>query len=280
MEFFTCQWHQEVVFLGIMNIVKCLIRLSVVLCAAATYSQAATIFDSTGDIDPGITTGGGTLDILSMEVSSNGTDIAFALTLNGNVSTTDWGKFMIGISTGSTASTNTGNGWGRSIQLNSPVGGMDYWIGGWADGTSTHAGAGGGGAGGSEVYHYVSGAWVLAGGTYDVAAPSFSYAVTPGAQSSINWTVPLTFLGLAEGDTFYFDAYSSGGGSSDSAVDALSNPNVSITTWEQSYTSSTVGSGGVGLSSYTIVPEPSTFALLGLGGIAFATCRSRRRLHS
>ena len=115
MEFFTCQWHQEVVFLGIMNILKCLIRLFVVLCAAATYSQAATIFDSTGDIDPGITTGNGTLDILSMEVSNNGTDIAFALTLNGNVSSTNWGKFMIGISTGSTASTNTGNGWGRPI---------------------------------------------------------------------------------------------------------------------------------------------------------------------
>ena len=185
-----------------METLKCLIRLSVVLCAAATYSQAATIFDSTGDIDPGISTGGGTLDILSMEVSSNGTDIAFALTLNGNVSNTNWGKFMIGISTGSTASTNTGNGWGRPIELNSPVGGTDYWIGGWADGTSTHAGAGGGGAGGSEVYRYVSGAWVLAGGTYDVAAPSFSYAVTPGAQSSINWTVPFTLLGLAGGDTF------------------------------------------------------------------------------
>ena len=56
-----------------MNLFKCLIRLSVVLCAAATYSQAATILDPAGDIDPGIATGNGTLDILSMEVSSNGT---------------------------------------------------------------------------------------------------------------------------------------------------------------------------------------------------------------
>ena len=96
----------------------------------------------------------------------------------------------------------------------------------------------------------------------------------------LNYSIPLASLGLAGGDTFYFDAYSSGGGGGDSAVDALSNPNVSITDWGEPSTSSTVGSGGVGLSSYTIVPEPSTFALLGLGGIAFAMCRSRRRLNS
>lgn len=245
-----------------MTLLKCLIRLSVVLCAAATYSQAATTLDSAIDIDPGITTGNGTLDILSMEVSNDGTDIAFALTLNGNVSSTDWGKFMIGISTGSTASTNTGNGWGRPIELNSPVGGMDYWIGSNVDAPR-----------GAQLSSYNGAAWT---GPTTLA----SYSVVAGATSTLNYSIPLASLGLAGGDTFYFDAYSSGGGGSDSAVDALSNPNVSITDWGQTYTSST-GSGGVGLSSYTIiVPEPSTFALLGMGGIAFAMCRFRRRLHS
>ncbi|NCC52247.1 MAG: choice-of-anchor D domain-containing protein, partial [Spartobacteria bacterium] len=51
-------------------------------------------------------------------------------------------------------------------------------------------------------------------------------------------------------DTFYFDAYTSGGGGSDSAVDALSNPNVSITAWDEAYTSRT---NDTGLSSYTLV---------------------------
>jgi hypothetical protein len=248
-----------------MNIFKSayLVLLPVVFCAAATYSQAATILDSAGDIDPGISTGGGTLDILSMEVSSNGTDIAFALTLNGNVSSTDWGQFMIGISTGSTASTNTGNGWGRPIELNSPIGGMDYWIGSYVNE-----------GGGADLSSYNGAAWT---GPTTFAG----YSVVAGATSTLNYSIPLASLGLAGGDTFYFDAYSSGGGGDDSAIDALSNPNVSTTDWAGPYTSSTVGSGGVELSSYTIiVPEPSTFALLGLGGIAFATCRSRRRLHS
>ncbi|MBK7865583.1 MAG: hypothetical protein IPJ75_00485 [Ignavibacteriales bacterium] len=68
-----------------------------------------------------------------MEVSNTATDLLFKLTVNGNVATTDWGKFMLGISTGSTATTNTGNGWGRPINLNSVLGGMDYWVGAWVD---------------------------------------------------------------------------------------------------------------------------------------------------
>jgi hypothetical protein len=86
----------------------------------------------------------------------------------------------------------------------------------------------------------------------------------------------LATLGLGDGDTFYFDAYSSGGGGSDSAIDALANPNVSITSWSQTYTSSTVGSGGLGLNAYT-VPEPSTYALLALSGIGLAGYIARRR---
>ena len=253
---------------------KLIISLLFSLVGFAHASVTASNYnDSIGDIDAGISTGGGTLDIVGMEVSNTATDINFKLTVNGNLSTTDWGKFMIGIATGKTAGTLTGNGWGKPINLSydndqfaTQIVGMNYWIGGWADGTTTHAGAGGGGVGGTEVYHYVSGAWVLAGATYDVAAPSFSYAVSPGAQSSINWTVPLSSMNLTAGDSFYFDAYSSGGGGADSAVDSLANPNVSITSWGGPYTSYATAADGPGLNSYTIaVPEPSASLLLVLG---------------
>ena len=86
-------------------------------------------------------------------------------------------------------------------------------------------------------------------------------------------------LGLAPGDSFSFDAYSSGGGGSDSAIDSLANPNVSITSWSQSYTSQPLAFSGPGLNSYTItaVPEPATMAAIGVIGAAVAGRLMRRR---
>ena len=57
----------------------------------AVSAWADIVTDPTGDIDAGISTGNGTLDIVSMEVTHNATDLMFSLTLNGNISTTDWG---------------------------------------------------------------------------------------------------------------------------------------------------------------------------------------------
>ena len=261
----------------------------------AAQGTTSPYSDPAGDIDPGISTGNGTLDILGMEVSNNATDITFTLTVNGQVNGavlggTDWGKFLVGIATGKTDGTMTGNGWGRPINLsydNDPFAtqiiGMNHWLGGWVDGTSTHAGIGGG-AGGAELYHYDNGgstqaAWIKDAATYDPVAPTgLAFSVTGGAQSSIGWTVSLASLNLIPGNVIYFDAYSSGGGNNDSAVDSLANPNVSITGWNDTYTSYVTGAGGPGLNSYTVaVPEPSTYALLTLGALAFGGYAARRR---
>ena len=261
----------------------------------AAQGTTSPYSDPAGDIDPGISTGNGTLDILGMEVSNNATDITFTLTVNGQVNGavlggTDWGKFLVGIATGKTDGTMTGNGWGRPINLsydNDPFAtqiiGMNHWLGGWVDGTSTHAGIGGG-AGGAELYHYDNGgstqaAWIKDAATYDPVAPTgLAFSVTGGVQSSMEWTVSLASLNLIPGNVIYFDAYSSGGGNNDSAVDSLANPNVSITGWNDPYTSYVTGAGGPGLNSYTVaVPEPTTYALLTLGALGVAGYAARRR---
>ena len=77
----------------------------------------------------------------------------------------------------------------------------------------------------------------------------------------------LSSLGLNVGDTFYFDAYSSGGGGGDSAIDALANPGQSVANWGDNYTST-----GANLFSYTVVPAPAALAVLG----AFGLVRGRR----
>lgn len=228
--------------------------------ALAVEGTSSPYSDATGDIDAGITTGGGTLDIVSMEVANTLSDITFTLTVNGNVSTTDWGNFMIGIATGNSAGTPTGNGWNRPINLSSPVGDMNYWIGSWVNT-----------GGGSQLWNYN----VLLSSWSGPNALS-GYSITAGATSTIEYTLTLASLGLSVNDTFYFDAYTSGSGGSDSAVDSLANPNVSITSWGQTYTSSTTGSSGNGLNSYTVVPEPGTMALMGLGIAALGVLRRRK----
>ena len=227
--------------------------------------------DPAGDISPNVGNGSGTLDILGMEVTNNATDITFTLTLNGNISTNtggvDWGKFMIGIATGGPGSA-TGNGWARPINLNSPIGGMDYWIGSWVNA-----------GGGAQLWSYVGG--TNGGGTggawNQLTNNSPVFSTLAGTNSSITYTATLASLGLAVNDVFYFDAYSSGDGGGDSAIDALANPNVSVTNWAGPYTSSTTGDGGVGLNSYQVVPEPTTYALLTLGALGVAGYAARRR---
>lgn len=228
------------------------------LVAVPAHSQIFT--DASGDIDPGISTGGGTLDILSTEVSNpTASDIRFNITVNGNITTpNDWGNFMIGIATGGAGAT-TGNGWNRPINLNSPIGGMNYWIGSWVNGAP---------AGGAQLWSYNGTSWTEQVGS----APVIS--LTAGTTSQISLTLPLANIGSP--GLFYFDVYSSGSGAGDSAVDALSNPSIAITTWGGPYTSqqNPAGPTAPGIS---VVPEPSTYALLALGAAALGGYAARRR---
>jgi len=209
--------------------------------------EGVSYSDSANDIASGIATADGTLDILGMEVSHTATDVIFSMTVNGNVNTTNWGKFMVGIATGNGASTTSGNGWGRPINMDAPNGGMNIWLGSWVDG------------GGGAEFRTFDGNWNLSGATYNGNFPgSYSFS-----GNTITWTLSMAAMGVGMGDTFYFDAYSSGGGGGDGAIDALANPNVSVQNWGDSYTSNVTN----GIFSYTI-PAPGALALLGLAGVA------------
>ena len=235
--------------------------LAVVTGAAAlvavTQAKADVYTDAVGDISPSIFSGNGVLDITGMEVTNTATDLVFKLSVNGNVATTDWGKFMVGIGRVGGSGTTSGNGWGRPINMSTPSGGMTNWLGGWTDS-----------GGGAESYVYGGSSWSLVGATWAGSLPG-SFSISAGSISSVTWTISMASMGLSVGDTFYFDAYTSGGGGGDGAIDALANPNVTVSGWTDSYTSSQ----GSGLYSYTVVPAPGALALLGLAGAA----GSRRR---
>ncbi len=107
-----------------------ILGLCACLCAMAA-SAAVTYHDLTEDIDAGLSDGNGTLDIVSGGFAyGHGRD----LRPDGGRQRfdDDWGTFMIGIATGGAGTTNSA-GWSRPIYLDSPIGGMNYWIGSRVD---------------------------------------------------------------------------------------------------------------------------------------------------
>jgi hypothetical protein len=219
--------------------------LAAALLAPAAFAAPsfATVYnDATNDLHNGA--GGGTdytgfqhLNISSVEVTNDATNVTFKITLAGDIAATNWGKYMVALDTKSGGDT-TSNGWTRPISMPS---GMDYWVGSWVDQNPDSF---------RQLWTY-SGSWSQTNQT----------AVTR-AQFSTTFTVALADLGLVDGSTFSFDVYSSGGGGGDSAVDALSRSTPSITDWGNPFSSTGT------LPSYTVViPEPATAGLALLGGL-------------
>src|SRR5262245_33867531 len=222
---------------------------------ADVYSDSATDLAATFSAFPH-------LNITGMEVTNSATQISFRFTLAGDVTATDWGKYCVAINSrpgGDTAS----NGWVRPISM--PVG-MDTWLGSWVDGGN-----------GFENRQWNGSGWTLAGATYN-GTPGMSIIKTAGSPSDVTLTLNFADLGLNIGDTFFFDAFTSGGGSTDSAVDSLANPHPSIQNWSDPYSFGPGSDDGNGRAnpelSYTLVPAPGALALLGMGALALRRRRA------
>jgi hypothetical protein len=219
--------------------------------AVGPPALAITVNDATGEV---VVPGNPFphLDISSVQVTNNATDITFKINLVGDPVATDWGKYMVGIDSVAGGDT-VGNGWGRPISMSS---GMDYWLGSWVDGGN-----------GMEVRNWDGAAWQLYAASYNPVPP---LAAPTKDSSSVSLTVPLSYMGLNVGDIFFFDVYSSGGGGGDSATDALGNPNPSINDWPGPYDT------GQMFNTYRVVPEPASLALVSLAGLAVLGVARRR----
>lgn len=216
--------------------------------------QATTYTDAVND-GALVGTGGGILDITSVDVNNTATSLSFKINLAGDPVATDWGKYMIGIVTGSGGDT-TGNGWVRPVGMDVAGLGMNYFVGSWVDWGS-----------GAEVRAWNGSAWNLQSATYNPNPDSLAISKD---NSSVTLQVNFAGLGMSLGSTFLFDVFTSGGGGTDGAIDALANPLQTVANWGDYYNT------GFRVQSYTLVPEPSAVALLSVGALLLVG-RARRR---
>ncbi|NCW28316.1 MAG: hypothetical protein EBV83_08520, partial [Verrucomicrobia bacterium] len=186
----------------------------------ASLSEARVYSDASSDL---FDNGFGNLDIISVDVTNDASNITFTVTTRAF---SDWTKYLIGIRTAAASSSSTtGNPWNRP---NTYAEGINFFIGSWVNVV-------GGGLGFSQ---YVSNAWASASGA--------SIDLTQTGSNKVIWTVPLASLGLTLGDTFKFDVGTSGGGNDDPFVDVASRSDAATSGWG-------VTSTGGSLLSYTTI---------------------------
>lgn len=177
-----------------------------VCCGVAAAGSVYT--DATGDEFFG---GTNHLDLVSVSISNDATNLYIDILTAGDLDGTAWGKYALGIDTGSSPSENS-NGWGRNIDWGR---GITHWVATWAD-------DGGSGVGG-QVWSFGGSGWSLDGG---VTGDDSGHAT--GHQ---RFSVSLALLGLAAGDSFDFDVVSTGGTGNDPGVDHLSRSDFATSGW-------------------------------------------------
>jgi hypothetical protein len=192
-----------------MNTIKQLRSFSAAMLLLTSSALGAVYHDSTGDMFP--TTASFThCDITSVVITNDATNITFTIFLAGDPIATSWGEYNIGIDSipgaGQTNGTAVPN---RPITMS--VGGMDYWIRSWDTG--------------AELYHWAGSFWY---GDWQTYNPPSDIQVPVKTTNSVTLTTTLASLNLSVGQTFNFDVYTCGGTGTDSAWDALANPNPTL----------------------------------------------------
>lgn len=203
--------------------------LALGLAAGAASAQTTQNYsDASGEVAVGTFPH---LDITSVDLTVNGSDVTFRINLAGSPVATNWGKYMIGIRS-NPGGTTSGNGWGRPINM---AGGMTHWIGSWVDDGGSPTNSGG------QVFNFTTG-WSNSG-----TPPAVSRDAT-----GVTIVTTTTALALSPGESFSFDVYTSGGGGGDSAVDALSAATSSITGWGGPFTTGAVGAATHPAKTFTM----------------------------
>lgn len=214
-------------------------------------AQATVYTDPLGDT---LTASGHYMDIASVEVTNDASTLFINVNVGDNLgfAADSFARLMIGFDTGAGGSS-AANAW--SDQITMP--GMDFFGGGSGAGINFYSNALGGWP-----------EWQNAG----IGSTWVEFWNPTIDANGIQFGVSLATLGLGVGETVLFDVYTAWDNPGH-AIDAAGLNNGTST--QSSWTTLPYDSGS-NVLSYTVVPEPSTYALL-LGCFAGVLMLMRRR---
>jgi hypothetical protein len=174
---------------------------------AARATLATTYNDATGTGD---NWGPAYVDLASVNVTNDGSNITFQINVNSTADLTDpnqeFADYEIGFQTAPGGSTALVTPYNNQIGIST---GMNYWIGSFA---STP---------GASSYHWNGSSWDLTGG-FGTSGP---FLTVTRSATALTVTSPLSLLGLKPGNSFNFDVWTTfGQPGNQGAYDALDNP--------------------------------------------------------
>jgi hypothetical protein len=165
---------------------------------------AAEATDGTGDGN-----GNAVMDLVSLYVCNDNSFWYFLFTVNANVQTTNWGKYLLYIDTTNDANGATSDAWGRNVVVSNPHK-PEFSLNSWMDNAPY-------GPEDSQFWIWNQGttSWSMSG-SLDGAARNAS------TVSGIEWKIAKSRIG--DPATIWVEVYSTGGGSSDNAQDTSNDP--------------------------------------------------------
>jgi hypothetical protein len=217
------------------------------VAAAATAGAAAlianrptlatTYTDATGD-----NWGPAYVDLASVNVSNDGSNITFQMNVNPAADLTDpnqeFADYEIGFQSAPGGSTALVTPYNNQIGISS---GMNYWIGSFS---STP---------GAQLYHWNGSSWDLTAG-FGTSGP---FLIVSRTTNALTVQAPLSTLGLKPGNSFNFDVWSTfGQPGNQGAYDALDNPNQTSQPFqpgEVAYDAATATGSTFSTTVYTVV---------------------------
>ncbi len=152
--------------------------------------------------------GNAVMDLGQLFVVNDANYWYFYFTVNANISTTNWGKYILYIDTNGTAANGaTSDSWGRNVRVLDPHK-PEFSINGWVDSPPY-------GANHSQF-------WVWSGGVWAQSGQLDAAAIGAAAVSGLEWKIARSRLG--DPSQIWCEVYSTGGGQTDNAQDTANNP--------------------------------------------------------